>query len=463
MSLPITGPTFEEMLHPQRMDAEIRARAQVASQHDPLDPINLFSISWRGADGRVFYDILPPELTGVPAPIVVLYGRDFPTGSHKVGAAYAVLLERLLAGDARPGRTTCVWPSTGNYGIGGAWVGGRMGFRNLVIMPQRMSAERFERIRAYGAEIDTVPGGESDVVSLYDRAVELERSDPEHILVLNQFSSMANYRFHYYVTGNTIVELAAELAAEGVGRGRIAAYVSAMGSAGTIAAGDRVKQVWAGAHVVGVEPVQCPTLSCAGYGSHAIQGVGDRHVTWIHNVLNTDAVVAIDDAEALEGLQLLTDPTGWPLLNERYGVPRESLERVATYVGISGVANILAAIKTAKFYELDADDVVVTVCTDTIDRYRSTMADLTEHVGAMDEIEAAVRLVSIFHRQKLDWVTEGTREHRRLWHNLKFFTWVEQRGKSMAELDAQRSADYWVEQQEQVAEVDRALLALRAS
>ncbi len=243
MSLPITGPTFEEMLHPQRIDADIRARAQAASQHDPLDPVNLFSISWRGADGRVSYDILPPELTGVSAPIVVLYGRDFPTGSHKVGAAYAVLLERLLAGDARPGHTTCVWPSTGNYGIGGAWVGGRMGFRNLVIMPQRMSAERFERIRAYGADIDTVPGGESDVVSLYDRAVELERCDPEHILVLNQFSSMANYRFHYYVTGNSIVELAAELAAEGVGRGRIAAYVSAMGSAGTIAAGDRTSHL----------------------------------------------------------------------------------------------------------------------------------------------------------------------------------------------------------------------------
>ncbi|MBC7236763.1 MAG: pyridoxal-phosphate dependent enzyme, partial [Chloroflexi bacterium] len=429
----------------------------------PLVPINLFNITWRRPAGRVSYDVLPLELTGVPAQIVVLYGRDFPTGSHKVGAAYAVLLERLLAGDAIPGKTICIWPSTGNYGIGGAWVGGRMGFRSIVVMPQGMSAERFELIRRYGAEIRTGPGGEADVVSLYDIAMELFRQDPEHMRVLNQFDSMANYRFHYYVTGNTIAELVTELAADGLGDGRAAAYVSAMGSAGTIAAGDRLKQIWPEIRVVGVEPIQCPTLSCCGYGSHAIQGIGDRHITWIHNVFNTDAVVAIDDQEALQGLQLLTDPAGWRTMIDRYGVPEEGLARIATYVGISGIANILAAIKACKFYELSADDVVVTVCTDTVERYRSTLAALREQQGPMDEIEAAVRLVSIFHKQKLDWVTEGTLERRRAWHNFKFFTWVEKRGKRLAELEAQRSPSYWQEQQALVAEIDRQLLALRVS
>jgi len=242
MSRPILGPTFEEMLHPNTIDPAIRQKAVKALKEAPLDPLNLYNITWRSAEDRIKYEILPHELTGVDAPIVVLYGRDFPTGAHKVGAAYSVLAEELLFDRVDIDKHTVVWPSTGNYGIGGAWVGGRVGAKSIVVLPEGMSKERFEKIESYGAQIIKTPGVESNVKEIYDKTWELRR-DP-NIRILNQFEVMGNYRFHYHVTGNTIVELAEELQAQGVGDGTIAAYCSAMGSAGTIAAGDRIKQAF---------------------------------------------------------------------------------------------------------------------------------------------------------------------------------------------------------------------------
>ncbi len=319
MSRPILGPTFEEMLHPGKIDPALRRKAVKALTESPLDPVNLYNITWRGADDKIKYELLPQELTGVEAPIVVLYGRDFPTGAHKVGAAYSVLAEELLFGRVDIDKHTVVWPSTGNYGIGGAWVGGRVGAKSIVVLPEGMSKERFQKIEGYGAQIIKTPGVESNVKEIYDKTWELRR-DP-NIRILNQFEVMGNYRFHYHVTGNTIVELAAELKAQGVGDGTIAAYCSAMGSAGTIAAGDRLKQAFPDHKIVGLEPVQCPTLYNNGYGGHDIQGIGDKHVTWIHNVLNMDAIMCLDDIECKKGLQVLTDPAGWKVLTQRCGIP----------------------------------------------------------------------------------------------------------------------------------------------
>jgi cysteine synthase A len=265
---------------------------------------------------------------------------------------------------------------------------------------------------------------------------------------------MGNYRFHYYVTGGTIIEMAEKLRERGVGNGRVAAYVSAMGSAGTIAAGDRLKQQWPDHKIVGLEPIQCPTLYWNGYGGHDIQGIGDKHVTWIHNVMNMDAIMCIDDIESKKGLQLLTEEAGWKTMIDRYGVPEESVRLMAQTFGISGVCNVLGAIKTAKFYGFGKDDVVVTILTDAIDRYGSVMAQMTETYGPMDEVEAAVRLVSVFHGQKLDWIEEGTRRTRNQWHNLKYYTWVEQQGKTIEELNAQRDQGYWEAQQARVSEID---------
>jgi cysteine synthase A len=456
----ITGPTFEEMLHPDKIDPDTRRAALEARERDPLDPINLFNITWRNPEGEIYYMLLPKALTGVEAPIVVLHAEQFPTGSHKVGATYSVLIEKELFGEVDPDVHTLVWPSTGNYGIGGAWVGCRMNFDSVVILPEEMSRERFEIIERYGARVIATPGSESNVKEIYDKCWELRRADP-NIRILNQFEVMGNYRFHYHVTGNTIVELAGELAAQGVGNGRVAAFVSAMGSAGTIAAGDRLKQVWPDHLIVGLEPIQCPTLYWNGYGAHDIQGIGDKHATWIHNVFNMDALMCIDDIESKKGLQLLTEEPGWRTMIDRYGISEADVQKMSQIFGISGVCNVLGAIKTAKFYELGPDDVIVTICTDAIDRYHSVMAQLTATYGPTDEVEAAIRMASVFHGQKLDWIREGTREVRRQWHNLKYYTWVEQQGKTYEELEAQRDPEWWMRHQAMVGEIDRKILAAR--
>jgi cysteine synthase len=448
------------MLHPSSVDPAVRAQAVAALEADPLNPINLYNITWRGADDAIKYEVIPPEITGVAAPIVVLYGRDFPTGAHKVGAAYSVLAETLLFGQVDIDRHTVVWPSTGNYGIGGAWVGGRVGAKSIVVLPEGMSRERFEQIERYGAQIIKTPGVESNVKEIYDKTWELRR-DP-NIRILNQFEVMGNYRFHYHVTGNTIVELAEVLKARGVGGGRLAAYCSAMGSAGTIAAGDRLKQVFPDLKIVGLEPIQCPTLYNNGYGGHDIQGIGDKHVTWIHNVLNMDAIMCLDDIACKQGLQVLTDPAGQRVLAERYGVPAGVVARLGTIFGISGVCNLLGAIKTAKHYQFGQHDVIVTICTDAIDRYHSVMADMARDYGAIDDARGQAYVEAIFHGATTDWIKDGTPDMRRQWHNLKYYTWVEQQGKTVEELDAQKDPAWWIEHQELVPEMDARIKEARA-
>ncbi len=457
----VTGPTFEEMLRPNKIDPAIRASALAALDADPLNPLNLYNITWRGADDQIYYLVLPKALTGVDAEIVLLYGMNFPSGSHKVGAAYSVLLEKQLLGEVDPARHTLVWPSTGNYGIGGAFIGCRMEYDSIVVLPEEMSQERFDRISSYGARIIRTAGSESNVKEIYDEVNRLSASD-DKIRVLNQFEVMGNYRFHYHVTGNTIVELAEDLAGAGIGKGRVSAFVSAMGSAGTIAAGDRLKQVWPDHKIVGLEPIQCPTLFNNGYGAHEIQGIGDKHVTWIHNVFNMDALMAIDDMDCLYGLQLLAEAEGRQTLVNRYGLDQSLVERLSATLGISGICNIIGAIKTAKFYDMGADDVVVTVATDAMERYGSVMTKLQAARGALDEARATAIVDGVFHRAGGDWVMEGSRDARERWHNLKYYTWVEQQGKSVDELNAQRDPGWWLEHQELVAEIDKRLLEQRA-
>ncbi len=457
---PLLGPTFEEMLHPETVDAAIRERALVAEHEDPLDPINLFNIRWRDADGALRYYLVPPELTGVDAPIAMLYSRDFPTGSHKVGAAYSVLMDLQLAGEVDPEVHTLVWPSTGNYGIGGAWVGCRMGYDCLVLLPELMSAERFQIIEGYGARYIKTPGCESNVKEIYDECARLRSSDP-NVRVLNQFEVLGNYRFHYYVTGNSAAAMAEELAGQGIGNGRVAAFVSSMGSAGTIAAGDRLKQLYPEHRIVGLEPIQCPTLFANGYGGHDIQGIGDKHVTWIHNVGNMDLLMCVDDMACKKGLQLLTDPAGLRYLQDELQLDEAIVQQLARTMGISGVCNLLGAIKTAKFCDLGPDDLVVTVATDAIDRYHSVMGDLDARFGALDAAEARARYRAIFEGAGLDWIQEGTRLNRARWHNLKYYTWVEQQGRTVEELDAQKDPSWWHALQDEIAAIDERNLAQR--
>ncbi|MFC1465646.1 MAG: PLP-dependent cysteine synthase family protein [Candidatus Brachytrichaceae bacterium NZ_4S206] len=456
-------PTFEEMLHPQRVDPVIRERAARARTEAPLDPINLFNINWlrpdadsRNGKHQINYLVMPRALTNVDAEIVVLVAKDFPTGSHKVGPAYSVLIEKYVNGEIEPDKHTLVFPSTGNYGIGGSWVGPRAGFKSMVILPEGMSRERFEKIESYGASYIKTYGSESNVKEIYDECKRLVREHPDSVRIMNQFSEMGNYRFHYYVTGNTIVELK-----EALGAHSIAAFCSAMGSAGTIAAGDRLKQVFPDCKVVGLEPIQCSTLYNNGYGSHEIQGIGDKHVTWIHHVTNMDALACIDDVECLRVLQVFTDPIGGETLMKRYGIDGETACRIAGTFGISGVCNLIGAIKTAKHFGLGKRDVIVTVATDGPDRYRSVMQDWSaRHPLTPATAEACIG--EVLHRQKTDWMKDGTPNNRRQWHNLKYYTWVEQQGKTVEELNAQLDPEWWLAEQAKVPELDRQIAALRS-
>jgi len=444
----IFGPTFAEMRDPSRIRPDLREKARAARAR-PLDPLNLYNLSWK-ADGAVPYTVLPEVLTGVWAPIVVLSARHFPTGSHKVGPAYSILAEKQVEGQCVPGEHTLVFPSTGNFGIGGAWVGPRMGYRSLVVLPEDMSAERFAKIRDYGGEVMATPGSESNVKEIYDKVGQLRATAANR--VLNQFEEFGNYRFHFHCTATAALEVVRDL---GLGFG---AFVSAMGSAGTIAAGEAIKRDHPGCAVVAVEPVQCPTLYNVGFGAHRIEGIGDKHVTWIHNVWATDLLVCIDDQDCLEGLQLLHQ--GSEVLAAE-GVDAQVAASWTDMFGISGVCNVLGAIKAARFYGLGPKDAVVTVATDGFDRYPSVLQKLSREQGPMNRDEAR-RRVSIFRGQKSDWILEGTREVRRRWHNQKYFTWVEQQGKTVDDLRAQEDPAFWISHQERASVIDRRIVERRA-
>lgn len=456
----VWGPTFDEMLNPETIPNKIREKAINARIGTPLDPINLFNINWTDHNGSICYMVIPKELTGVSANIIVMYSKNFPTGSHKVGATYCVTMEKQLAGEIVPGKDTIVFPSTGNYGIGGSWTGPRMGYTTKVILPELMSKERFEKIEYYGASYIKTFGCESSVKEIYDKCWELKAESPNN-KILNQFESFGNYLFHYHVTGNSINKVITELKEKGIGNGRAAALVSSMGSSGTIASGDRLKQLYPEVKIIGLEPVQCPTLYSNGFGDHDIQGIGDKHVTWIHNVMNMDAMMCIDDMESKKGLQLLTSDIGKDYLIDVIGMSKENVSMLSQILGISGVCNLIGAIKTAKYYEMTENDNIFTICTDTIDRYHSVMNNLDNEFGVMDKTEAAVRYNCIFKNIKLDYIQEGTYATRKRWHNLKYYTWVEQQGKTVEELNAQKSQDYWIEKQNQIQSIDDSLKEAR--
>ncbi len=450
----VFGPTLEELRAPSSLPAALAQQVQAAADSDPLHPLNLYRVCWRQPDGSIPHVVMPSALTGVDAPIVVLSGRRFPTGSHKVGPAYSIVREHQLRGVCEPGVHRLVFPSTGNFGIGGAWVGPRMNYASTVVLPEEMSAERFEKIEAYGAQVVKTPGCESNVKEIYDKVAELRRQPNNRIL--NQFEEFGNYRFHYHVTGNNILELVSELFGPQV---RPAAFVSAMGSAGTIAAGDRLKQVHAGTALVGLEPIQCPTLYNVGYGGHRIEGIGDKHATWIHHVTNMDYLMCIDDEATLRGTELLQ--AGGTFLMAELGLDEAAVSSLIGVFGPSGICNVLGAIKTARLLGLSASQPVVTIATDGFDRYPSVIRKLAAQSGPQD-LDEARRRIELFRGAGDDYILEGTPQVRRRWHNQKYFTWVEQQGKSLAELEQLLDPDFWVEQQDQIGPLDARWRELRA-
>ena len=359
------GPTYDEMLHPETISPDVRATALQQLHDNEMDPINLFNINWKDADNKVRKIVLPPELTGVDANIVVMLGCGFPSGSHKVGPAYSTLIEGLVDGEITA-EHTILGPSTGNFGIGTAYISNLLGLKAVVIMPDNMSKERYERIRKYGGELELTPGSESDVILTLERTHEMMKNPKNKALA--QFELMANYRFHRHVTGGSAIE-----AVKGVGNGRIAGFTSAPGSAGTLAAGDQIKVAFPEAKVAALEPYECSTLANGGLGQHRIEGIGDKMCTLIHNVLTTDFIILIKDEETVQGVKVFHDGTELLL---KMGVDPE-LARILTYaVGPSGICNIIGAIKLAKHMRFGPGDNVVTIATDGFDRYDSVLEDL---------------------------------------------------------------------------------------
>ena len=440
----IPGPTYEEMLNPPRFPA----------CDGELDPANLFHITWRRPDGQVRCEVLPRELTGIQANVLVMVGRGFPSGSHKVGPAYSTLMEGELSGEIEPGKNTIIGPSTGNFGIGTAYVSKLKGYSAVVIMPEQMSAERYERIRQYGGTLDLTPGSESDVILVLERT-EHYKKDPRN-KILAQFELLPNYRFHRYVTGRSALE-----AARPHGNGRVAAFVAAPGSAGTLAAGDEIKARYRDAVICALEPKECSTLFNCGRGTHRIEGIGDKMVTLIHNVLTTDYVSLIHDDDCVMGLDLLE--CRQPMLERALGMVEGSLRRLRGLFGVSGVCNILGAIRMARHLGLGAGDNVMTIATDGFDRYPSVLANLNDRVGAPAAPEIGARFEKIFRGGDASEILDVRPAEQKE----RLFGYKEQVWKSFnysqAYLDRMKSQSFWDGEFEKIGEIDSDLLRARES
>jgi cysteine synthase len=454
MSRPIVpGPTYDEMLTPSLLPRPLREAALHAWQEDEMDPLNLFNITWRLADDTVNHILFPPELTGVPCNIIVLLGQHFPSGSHKVGPAYATLAEAEATEGLRPGDKTVIGPSTGNFGIGTAYISTLKGYDSLVVMPDNMSKERYDRIQKYGGKLDLTPGTESDVILTLERTHQEYMTNPDY-KVLAQFELLPNYRFHRYVTGQSALDVAM-----GYGNGQIAAFVSAPGSAGTLGAGDEIKVSYRDAVVVALEPRECPTLYNRGQGIHRIEGIGDKMVTLIHNILNTDYVMLIHDDDTVRGVKVIQD--GAIMLSERLGVPAEATCNLWGKFGMSGIGNIIGAIKTAKLLGLGPDDNVVTVATDSFDRYPSVMEDLVARAGPADDATLEQWASSIFLGATTEEIldTRSDAEKKRL-DEMKREMWTNF-GYDDSLLNAMMTRDYWEEEYAKIPEMNEAIRQVR--
>ncbi|MPM35428.1 hypothetical protein SDC9_82020 [bioreactor metagenome] len=449
-------PTLRQMYDPSAVPEEILGKLAKTGLWE-VDPVNMFRISWHnepmqsgGLFGPVNYVELPTALTGVSARIVCLVGKWFPTGCHKVGASFGCLAPRLVTGQFDPTYHKAVWPSTGNYCRGGAFNSKLLACDSIAILPQGMSKERFDWLRGVATEIIATPGSESNVKEIFDKTNELRRR-PD-CMIFNQFEEMGNVLWHYNVTGRAIAEVYEIIKTP---TSRMAGVCFTSGSAGTLSAGDYIKDVYPRAKLAVGEALQCPTILENGFGAHRIEGIGDKHIPWIHNVKNTDMAIAIDDADPMALLRLFNEPAGKDYLTRELGLAPELVESLSLF-GISGIANMLCAIKMAKYYELTGDDIIGTVLTDSADMYLSRVEELAEEEGAYTGVTAAVDYAAHLAGIKTDNLEELTYAARRRVHNLKYYTWIEQQGRSVEELDAQwYDPDYWSGVHHQADELDR--------
>ncbi len=452
-------PTFAQMKDPSKIPAKIKGEMRGIGLWD-VHPRNLFRITWKnepkakgGGFGGVNWMELPSSLTGVPARIVVLVGKWFPTGAHKVGAAFGCLVPRLVTGQFDPTAQKAVWPSTGNFCRGGAYDSALLGCASIAILPEGMSKERFDWLANIAGETIKTPGTESNVKEIFDKCWELRKSGQD-LMIFNQFEEFGNYLWHYEITGHAMEEVVNQVAGP---KGTYRGMASATGSAGTIASGDYMKQVFPGSIIVASEALQCPTLLENGFGAHRIEGIGDKHVPWIHNVKNTDMVVAIDDNAVVSLARLFNEPAGRKYLASK-GVP-ESLISNLNLLGFSGISNVLSAVKAARYYEMRENDILITVLTDSMELYQSRLKEMHAEFGEYAEKDAAADYARWLMGQGTDNLLELRYADRRRIHNLKYFTWVEQQGKTYEEiLKMWNECDYWTGVQKQADEIDELIV-----
>jgi cysteine synthase len=448
-------PTYAQMKDPSKVPARIKDELKDIGLWD-VHPRNLFRITWHnepkakgGAFGGVNYLELPTSLTGVPARIIVLIGKWFPTGAHKVGAAFSCLVPRLVTGQFDPTTQKAVWPSTGNYCRGGAYDSAMLACESIAILPEGMSKERFEWLSKIAGETIKTPGSESNVKEIFDKCKEL-RASGQDLMIFNQFEEFGNYLWHFEVTGHAMEEVLRKVMRK---NDRYRGMASATGSAGTIASGDYMKQAFPYSKIVASEALQCPTLLENGFGAHRIEGIGDKHVPWIHNTKNTDIVVAIDDNAVVNLSRLFNEEGGRAYLVQK-GVP-EALVSQLDLLGFSGISNVLSCIKVAKYYEMDENDIMLTVLTDSMELYRSRLHEMHTEYGEYTEANAAADFARYLYGQSTDNLLELRYSDRRRVHNLKYYTWVEQQGKTYDEIQSQwYQPDYWTSVQRQADEID---------
>jgi len=442
-------PTFEQMKDPSKIPKKIKDELGNIGLWDVV-PRNLFRITWKNEplekrgqfQSLANYMEIPPELTGVEARIIALVGKWFPTGAHKVGATFGCLVPPLVTGQFDPTYHKAVWPSTGNYCRGGAYDAALLACESIAILPEEMSQERFDWLKTVAGEIIKTPGSESNVKEIYDEVARL-KATRENVFVFNQFSEFGNYLFHYDVTGHAMEEVLDKELGKSTYRG----VCLTTGSAGTIACGDYLKQIYPASKIAAGEAVQCPTLWLNGYGAHRIEGIGDKHVPWIHNVRNTDLIIAIDDADSMNIMRLFNESEGRKYLVNDVGAP-------------SSIANLLMSIKFAKYYELTKDDMILTVFTDSMDMYQSRMREAKSAFGSFSVLDGVKDYHCHLKAQKTDSMIELNHYDRKRVHHLKYFTWIEQQGFDLEELNAQwyDYPRYWESVQEMTPKIDELII-----
>ena len=440
-------PTFAQLANPASVPAAARRALDHADPQAP-DARNLFRVHWFNAlDGSLVavpdHLELPSALTGVDARIVLLFGNRFPMiAAHKVLAAYACLVPRLVTGRFDPTRHRAVWPSTGNYARGGVAISRIMGCRGVAVLPAGMSRERFAWLDRWIEQPDDVirtPGTESNVKEIYDECARL-RADERNV-ILNQFCEFGNHLGHHFITGPALEQVFQHVA-RGSTRTRLSGFVSASGSAGTLGAGDYLKERY-DTLIAAVEALECPTMLENGYGEHNIQGIGDKHIPLIHNVMNTDAVIAVSD-RTTDHLDVLFNTAAGRAALVATGVEARVVDQLV-HLGLSSICNIVAAIKLAKLRGLGNDDVVMTVATDgsalyDSERNRTVARDFS---GEFDDRAAAQVLGEHLRAIDTAHTIDCTDADRRRIFNLGYYTWVEQQGVSLADFDARRHQSFW--------------------